>query len=123
MTGYAWLAYEMVLHGAKSYSSVSLCFFKNVTGIPCPSCGSTRSVLAILHQEYLNAWNWNPLGYIYVLLLVIAPLWILFDGITRKETFYQFYLSIDQTLRIKWLAILLSLLIVLNWIWNIKKGN
>jgi hypothetical protein len=58
-----------------------------------------------------------------VLLLVVAPLWILFDGITRKETFFQFYLTLDKTLRMKWLAILLAMIIIANWIWNIKKGN
>jgi uncharacterized protein DUF2752 len=36
------------------------------TGRPCPTCGTTRSVLQILACNFREAWRLNPLGFIVV---------------------------------------------------------
>ena len=59
----AWLA----LVGAAVYMSaargrtVSLCLFKSLTGLPCPTCGSGRGVLKVLGGRAGAAWLRNPL--------------------------------------------------------------
>jgi Protein of unknown function (DUF2752) len=37
------------------------CVFKGLTGIPCPTCGSTRSVVHLAHGDILSALAMNPL--------------------------------------------------------------
>jgi len=64
----------------------------------------------------------NPFGIIVAILMVIAPIWILFDIITKKDTFYFWYKKTEEIIQIKWIAITLIILVLLNWIWNIYKG-
>lgn len=40
------------------------CIFLSLTGIRCPSCGLTTSVVQILHGKWLEAWRANPTGYL-----------------------------------------------------------
>jgi hypothetical protein len=42
-------------------SSAPDCVFKGLTGIPCPTCGSTRSVVHLAHGDILSALAMNPL--------------------------------------------------------------
>jgi hypothetical protein len=54
----------------------SVCLFRNVTGLPCPFCGSTRSVGHILQGEFSAALYSNPLGYFglaFLVVLFISP--------------------------------------------------
>jgi hypothetical protein len=50
----AWLALELPL---------PLCFFKEWTGLPCPTCGTTRIVEALLAGRLLEAASINPLVF------------------------------------------------------------
>ena len=44
----------------------SVCMFYRLTGLPCPSCGMTRSVLALTHLDFHTAMIFNPLGPVFV---------------------------------------------------------
>jgi hypothetical protein len=50
------------------------------TGLPCPGCGSTRAVLALLRGDVLGAVAWNPLAGLGLALLgvacALAPVWV-----------------------------------------------
>jgi hypothetical protein len=37
-----------------------LCPLKTITGLPCPTCGSTRALAALLAGEFGVALRWNP---------------------------------------------------------------
>jgi hypothetical protein len=37
------------------------CAFRLATGLPCPTCGGTRSVLALVQWRLGEAFWWNPL--------------------------------------------------------------
>src|SRR5207237_7688149 len=39
------------------------CLFHALTGLPCVTCGSTRSAIAFLHGQFYSAWKWNPLAF------------------------------------------------------------
>jgi hypothetical protein len=43
------------------------CVFKGLTGIPCPTCGSTRSVVLLAHGDILHALAMNPLTTVCLL--------------------------------------------------------
>jgi hypothetical protein len=119
VAGYVWLAIQM--HAATENSAISACMIKHVTNIPCPSCGSTRSVLSILEGDFIAALYWNPFGILVITIMVICPLWISYDWIARHDTFFRFYHSAQHFLRRKHIAIPAILLVLSNWIWNIYK--
>lgn len=60
------------------------CPFKALTDVPCPSCGTTRAVVAALQGDVIGAVASNPLaalaGFVFVAGGVAAPLWALAKG-------------------------------------------
>ncbi len=41
---------------------VTLCWFHNVTGLPCPGCGLTRSLASVSHGHLGEAFRYHPFG-------------------------------------------------------------
>jgi hypothetical protein len=50
--------------------------FKGLTGIPCPTCGATRSVVHLSHGDILSAFTMNPL---MTLCLMSAVLYFIYS--------------------------------------------
>ena len=117
--GFIYLFYN--LHYSEN-THFSVCVIKNVTGFPCPSCGTTRAVELLLQGKVQESLVANPFGILVTLIMAIVPFWISFDLLFKKETFYICYKKTEETLKIKWLAAVLIMLVLLNWIWNIYKG-
>lgn len=46
--------------------------FKSLTGLPCPTTGGTRSMLALCRGDWLQSLLWNPLTLVYLLLLAYS---------------------------------------------------
>src|SRR4029077_1010888 len=40
-----------------------VCWFHQLTGHPCATCGATRAAIAFLHGNLLGAIRWNPLAF------------------------------------------------------------
>ncbi|MDX2002835.1 MAG: DUF2752 domain-containing protein [Chitinophagales bacterium] len=118
LVGIGWLSFAY----HHPHSSFTICFIKNVTGFPCPACGSTRSAVAILHGNLLEAFFINPLGYVVVCFLFIAPIGLAFDLLFRKQVLAFGYRILELTLTKKTISIPLVLLLAINWCWNIAKG-
>ena len=88
------------------------CVFKAMTGLPCPTCGSTRIVTSLLDLDILAALHWNPLvflGGIAFFTWVVYGFYMLASGkkirvrLSNKESLY--------------LKLGLVLLFLLNWIY------
>jgi hypothetical protein len=47
------------------------CVFKGLTGIPCPTCGSTRSVVHLAHGDILSALTMNPLTTLCLIAAIV----------------------------------------------------
>lgn len=121
--GYAWLLYNLWKTPPTGQEpAVGVCLIKHVTSVPCPSCGSTQSVLYLLHGDFLQSLYFNPLGMVILPGLVVLPLWILFDLVSGKETLPGAFRNAEKLLRKPWLAIPLVLLVLANWVWNVVKG-
>ncbi|MBM3743809.1 MAG: DUF2752 domain-containing protein [Actinobacteria bacterium] len=67
-----------------------LCLFRNSTGLPCPFCGTTRSIGSILQGDFGSAVELNPLGF-----LVIAGAVFMF--LTPERL-----ISVNQRVATKW---------------------
>ena len=121
LAGYIWL-YFSITKNITVNKSVDVCLIKHVTNIPCPSCGSTRSVISLTKGDFIGALKFNPIGYLVAIIMLIAPIWIISDTIKRTKTLFNFYLKIETYLKRPKIAIPLILLVIINWIWNITKG-
>lgn len=119
--GYVWL-YFSLQNELIAQKSVEVCFIKHITHVPCPSCGSTRSIMSLIRGEFMGALNMNPLGYLVALIMLIAPIWIMLDGVMKSNTLYNFYLKAEFHLKKPKFFIPLILLVIINWIWNINKA-
>ena len=53
-------------HGTHQQLGLPPCTIYYLTGRPCPSCGLTTSVSAILHGQFGLAWRANPMGFLIV---------------------------------------------------------
>lgn len=120
LAGYIWLYYVLTKNNATN-PSIEACFIKNTLNIPCPSCGATRSILSLIKGNFTKAFFTNPLGYIIATIMVLAPLWIIYDVISQKNTFFLFYQKIELYLRKPKYAMPLIFLLIINWVWNITK--
>lgn len=119
--GYIWLYYNLTMNITKNLS-VEVCLIKHITNMPCPSCGTTRSVISLTKGNFIEAFDINPIGYIVSLFQLIAPIWIVADLILKNNSFFKYYQKIENYLIKPKYAIPLILLIFINWIWNIVKG-
>lgn len=121
IAGYIWLYFSLNTTETKN-KSFEFCLIKHTTNIPCPSCGSTRSIISLTKGNFLEALIINPLGYIVAVIMFSAPIWIAIDIITKRKTLFEFYQKIETYLKKPRYAIPLLLLVIINWIWNITKG-
>jgi Protein of unknown function (DUF2752) len=55
--------------GALLYAKAMPCAFAQLFHLPCPGCGSTRAVLALVQGDVHGLLRYNPLGPIMALLL------------------------------------------------------
>ncbi len=121
LTGYSWIILNHYLLKTNK-PTLNICLFRQATGIPCPSCGTTHAVLSITKGNFRQALNENILGFPVALMLVIFPAWILIDLIRKKESFYQFYFWAESVLRRKWVAYSALAFLLATWGWNILKN-
>jgi hypothetical protein len=122
VTGYFWLFTGFYANYFEKDNAAEVCLIKHVTNVPCPSCGSSRSVVTLMHGDLLGSVYLNPFGLIIALIMTITPFWLAYDLITGKSTLLHFYHRTEKCLRKPAVAIPLITLVLMNWIWNITKG-
>ncbi len=116
--GFSYLFYQTY---AVQNDTVRVCIIKNVSGYPCPSCGTTRAVLLLMKGKITESLLVNPFGILVAAIMTVLPIWIFIDIVLQKETFYLRYKKAEVLLRKPRLAAFLILLVLLNWIWNLYK--
>jgi len=121
IAGYIWLYYASFINGT-SNKLFDVCIIKHTTNMPCPSCGSTRSVVSILNGSYAQAFGINPLGYLVALIMFLSPIWIIVDVITKRNSLFLVYRKIEDYLKKPYYSFPIVFLVIVNWIWNISKG-
>lgn len=121
IAGYIWL-YFSLSNIETNRDAFDVCLIKHITNIPCPSCGSTRSLVSLTNGNFIEALLINPMGLIVAAIMSLAPLWTLSDLATSRKTLFEFYQKIETRLKKPQYSIPLILLVIINWIWNIIKG-
>ncbi|MGA9406545.1 MAG: DUF2752 domain-containing protein [Bacteroidota bacterium] len=122
LVGYGWIGWNFI-EGSEHSVIPSVCLFKEITGLPCPSCGTTRSLLLLMGGHFHESLMMNPFGIVLALALVIIPLWIVIDTLGNSDSFYKRYTQMEHLLaHHKLLAAFAAAIVMLNWFWNISKG-
>ena len=105
LAGYGWLAWNST--GLASYAPIpGPCLFKAVTHVPCPSCGTTRAIMLLLHGNLAQSLLLNPLGAILLTALVVIPIWLLVDILRKRDSLHRLYIEADRMIRQKtWIPI------------------
>lgn len=119
LSGFIYLFYSIQ---KEQQETVGVCIIKNVTGYACPSCGTTRAVILLLEGKIIDSLLLNPFGIIVAVIMTGCPVWVLTDIVLKKETFFSAYKKSEAIIRKPWIAIVLTLLVLLNWIWNLYKN-
>jgi hypothetical protein len=87
------------------------CPFRQITGVPCPTCGSTHAAVALMHGRLGAALAANPLaafaGIAFFAGGIVAPLWAALGWPV---------FSVPAPLP-RWLRATLVAAIVANWAW------
>jgi hypothetical protein len=122
--GYGWFAWNLASGGGASGNPIPTpCLFRQATGVPCPSCGTTRALEALAAGDVGRSAATNPFGLLLALTLVAFPAWIAHDLARSRDGFHRFYLAVERTLRERRGAAIAGVAVVAaNWGWNILKG-
>ncbi len=122
LAGYIWIGWNFI-EGLEHFAVPSVCLFKEVTGLPCPSCGTTRSLLLLMHGQFRESFMMNPFGMMLAFAIVVIPLWIMADVFSDGDSFYRRYTRMERLFtHNKLLAACAAAIVALNWFWNISKG-
>ncbi len=117
--GWLWLQFSNRGH----HRPLPVCIIKNITGYPCPSCGTTRGVMALLHGQWATALWLNPLSIVAIITLITTTLLFTLDTfLPGRDRLGQTWNQLETQLRKPAVLIIFGLLITSNWIWNILKA-
>ncbi len=95
-----------------------VCPFHRLTGIPCPTCGATRCVKALLHGDWAMAIQLQPL---IVAIVMAAAMWLAYAW--GMAVFGWPYPVAAANRREKWLlGISAAALVLANWAYLVVRG-
>ena len=71
-----WVALgsAVVCLSTQLHKPVQLCLFRALTGLPCLTCGTTRSVMSLLQGRFVQAWLYNPMMFSGMVMFFVATL-------------------------------------------------
>lgn len=105
------------------YALLSIsCIFHTITGYPCPACGTRRALLSLLKGDIYTSVLINPYGLLLALLVIFYTTGLTCDFIRKSHQFRDWLKRSEQLLANKYILMLIILLMLLNWMWNIHKG-
>lgn len=114
--GYSWFFFFY-----RGVAALTLCPFKWITGYPCPSCGTTRGIAALVSGHAWQAWQHNPLAFVVGFLMALLPIWLVRDVLLKSDSLFRAFNFIDQKFKNKFVFSIFALLIIALWIWNLNK--
>ncbi len=91
------------------------CTFRTLTGLPCPGCGLTRSFISMGHANFRDAWNYNPAGFLFFVVVAFQIPYRIYQlrRIRRGRDQHRFA-WIDN-----WILIALVVALIVQWIYGL----
>jgi hypothetical protein len=90
------------------------CVFKDITGIPCLTCGGTRSIAALSRFDFVGSFVFNPLAMVSALTAILFSLLILLGMIFKRA--FNLSLTAAEARVLRYSA---GATIVANWLYLI----
>lgn len=78
-------ALAWVLPSVSSINELNFCAVKSFLGIPCPGCGLTRSISALVHGQLRASIDAHPLGPIVAIWLIYFASRELYSAIAGRR--------------------------------------
>ena len=116
---YGWLGYNMYFDTLHDHDTFTVCLFKNLSGMPCPSCGSTRAILLLLEGNLLDSVKMNPLGIPMIAALLLFPFWVVFDLVMDRSSLINTFHQLEESLKKKYISYPAIGAVLLLWSWKI----
>ncbi len=92
------------------------CPFNNVTGLPCPGCGMTRSTLALMNGRFLDSLRYNALTWIMILFWLIVAIGITIPARYRKVWIEKIGVWETRTRWGLWFAGIVAIYTLTRWL-------
>ena len=93
----------------------NVCIFLRTTGLPCPGCGLTRSIVAAAHGNLALSFSYHRLGLLIFIYIILQFMFNLFYLVIPK-----WRIPLSKYVRILHKGIiLLAVLFLLNWIFTL----
>jgi len=118
ITGFSWVLLNLLYDSSLS----TVCIIKNLSGLPCPTCGVTDSMVFILNGDLLSAIEANAIGAPLVLLVLTLFVIGIYNLVVRKLTVSELYTGYEIWIKKNpWKVYLGVALISMNWLWVLFK--
>jgi len=92
------------------------CPFLQVTGLPCPGCGMTRSTFAALRGDFPEVWRTNPFGPLFAVFWVVVGIGVMLP-LPQRTRFAERLGRIERRTRwVAWVACGLAIYSLTRWI-------
>jgi hypothetical protein len=88
------------------------CLFHDLTGLPCITCGATRSAVQFFHGHFIAAWKWNPVVFVALWALSIFNAYAFVALVLRAP---RLRIEFQTTAERKYARILVITALALNW--------
>lgn len=96
------------------------CVFHAVSGLPCPTCGATRGLVALLHGNVNEAWRFNPLAFATLAAVGLFDLYAVVTWFMRGSRLRLTHARFSKPTMAR-SAIIAT--IAINWIYLIQRGD
>ena len=83
------IPYFIMLQNSHIEADQSLCPFMMLTGLPCPGCGITKSLIFLYQGDIIKSFYYHLFGPFAFLFCLTAILTLSIELITQKEYFNQ----------------------------------
>lgn len=90
------------------------CVFHELTGLPCITCGMTRSAIRFFHGDFLAASQWNPLVFAALCALSIFNAYAFIVLATRAP---RLRIALWTRAEKKYARIIVITALALNWVY------
>jgi hypothetical protein len=115
---FVWLCASLAaLAVAAAWFAIGLpwprCVFHELTGLPCATCGATRSAIQFFRGHFLAAWRWNPLIFMFLLGLTVFDIYAFFTLVTRAPRLRVAFRQMEK----KYARGVVIAAFALNWIY------
>jgi len=114
--GIIWLVLlaALLFIGINYGVDTNVCWFRHLFKLNCPTCGTSRIMLSIMHLNFLQAFLINPLVFFFLILFTLYLILRIFFRLdfrllmTKKESLI-FWLTLALIFCLNWAYVILTL--------------